>query len=167
MNWGFPGGSMVNNLPANAGDTDLIPGPGRFHLPWSNYAHEPQLLRLCSRARPSFPGGSDGKESVCNAGDPGSIPRLGRSPGEGKATHSSILAWEIPWTEESGRLHSMGWQKSDNDWVTTYYICHREKGWGNVQQKTLDGEAMFTYGYASLTFSIMKIYYFHDKNNNS
>ena len=30
-------------------------------------------------------------------------------------THSSILAWEIPWTEESGRLHSMGWQKSDND----------------------------------------------------
>ena len=31
------------------------------------------------------------------------------------ATHSSILAWEIPWTEASGRLHSMGWQKSDND----------------------------------------------------
>ena len=30
-------------------------------------------------------------------------------------THSSILAWEIPWTEESGRLHPMGWQKSDND----------------------------------------------------
>ena len=28
------------------------------------------------------------------------------------ATHSSILAWEIPWTEKSGGLQSMGWQKS-------------------------------------------------------
>ena len=39
------------------------------------------------------------KESACNAGDLGSIPRLGRSPGEGMATHSTILAWRIPWTE--------------------------------------------------------------------
>ena len=45
-----------------------------------------------------FPGGSDGKESACNAGDLGSIPRLGRSPGEGKGSHSIILAWRIPWT---------------------------------------------------------------------
>ena len=55
-------------------------------------------------------GGSDGKESACNAGDLGSIPGLGRSPGEGMATHSSILAWEIPWTEEPGGLQSMGSQ---------------------------------------------------------
>ena len=39
-----------------------------------------------------FPGGSDGKESACNAGDLGLITGLGRSPGEGMATHSSILA---------------------------------------------------------------------------
>ena len=45
-----------------------------------------------------FPGGSDGKESACNAGDLGLIPMLGSSPGEGKATQSSILAWKIPWT---------------------------------------------------------------------
>ena len=44
-----------------------------------------------------FPYGSAGKESACNAGDLGLIPGLGRSPGEGKATHSSILAWRIPW----------------------------------------------------------------------
>ena len=31
------------------------------------------------------------------------IPGSGRSPGEGMATHSSILVWEIPWTEEPGR----------------------------------------------------------------
>ena len=30
-----------------------------------------------------------------------------------RATHSSILAWEIPWTEESGELQSMGSQESD------------------------------------------------------
>ena len=37
-----------------------------------------------------------------NAGDSDLIPGLGRSPGEGNATHSSILVWKIPWTEEPG-----------------------------------------------------------------
>ena len=32
----FPGGTVVKSLPANAGDTGLIPGPGRSHMPWSN-----------------------------------------------------------------------------------------------------------------------------------
>ena len=35
-----------------------------------------------------------------------------RSPGEEMATHSSILAWEISWTEEPGGLQSVGSQKS-------------------------------------------------------
>ena len=35
-------------------------------------------------------------------------------------THSSILAWEIPWTEEPGGLQSMGWQRVRHDWVTKY-----------------------------------------------
>ena len=48
-----------------------------------------------------FPCGLAGKESACNAEDLGSIPGLGRSPGEGKGTHSSILALRIPWTKES------------------------------------------------------------------
>ena len=38
------------------------------------------------------------------------------------ATHSSILAWEIPWTEEPGRLQSMGSQESD----MTYQLNHRQ-----------------------------------------
>ena len=33
---GFPGGAVVENLPANAGDTGSIPGPGRSHMPRSN-----------------------------------------------------------------------------------------------------------------------------------
>jgi len=48
------------------------------------------------------------KESACNAGDPGLIAGSGRSPEKGMATHSSILAYIIPWTEEPGRLQSMG-----------------------------------------------------------
>ena len=49
-----------------------------------------------------------GKESACNAEDLGLIPELGRSLQKGMANRSSILAWRIPWTEEPGRLQSMG-----------------------------------------------------------
>ena len=59
-----------------------------------------------------FPGGSDGEESACSTGDLGLIPVSGRSPRVGMATHSSIRAWRIPWTEEPGGLLSMGSQKS-------------------------------------------------------
>ena len=52
----------------------------------------------------SFPGGAVVKNPPANAGDQGSIPGLGRSPEEGVAPHSSILAWRIPWTEEPGGL---------------------------------------------------------------
>ena len=65
-----------------------------------------------------FSGGSDGKESSCNAEDLGSIPGSGRSPGEGTATHCSILAWRIPWTEEPGRLQSILLQRVRHDKVT-------------------------------------------------
>ena len=51
-----------------------------------------------------FPGDSDGKEYAYNAGDPASIPSSGRPLEKGLATHSNILAWRIPWTEEPGCL---------------------------------------------------------------
>lgn len=51
--------------------------------------------------------------------------------------------------------------------IMSYDIYHREKDWENVQQKTLDGGTMFTFGYAILTFSIMKNYYFYNKTNKS
>ena len=43
---GFPGGAVVENPPANAGDTGSGPGLGRSHMPRSNWAREPQLLSL-------------------------------------------------------------------------------------------------------------------------
>ena len=46
----FPGGAVVKNPPANAGDMGSSPGPGRSHMPRTNEAHAPQLLSLCSRA---------------------------------------------------------------------------------------------------------------------
>ena len=66
---GFPGGSVVKNLSANAGEADLIPG----------------------------------QEDLLD---------------EGMATHSCILAWRIPWTEEPGGLQSMGSQRNGHHSVT-------------------------------------------------
>ena len=59
----------------------------------------------------ALPGGSVGKESTCSAADTGRrrfSPSLGREDPleEEMANHSSILAWEIPWTEEPGGLQS-------------------------------------------------------------
>ena len=57
------------------------------------------------------------KNPPANAGEVrevGLIRGLGRSPSHSSilvATHSSILAWRIPWTEEPGGLQSMGWQR--------------------------------------------------------
>ena len=57
-----------------------------------------------------FPGDSDGKESACNEGDLSSIPGLEDPLEKAMTTHSSMLAWRIPWTEEPGGLEPMGLQ---------------------------------------------------------
>ena len=44
------------------------------------------------------------------------------------ATHSSILAWRIPWTEEPGRLQSMGSQRVGHDWATTIWTHSKHSG---------------------------------------
>ena len=54
-----------------------------------------KIIGGLTHLKQSFPGGTDCKESACNAGDPGSVPGLGRFPGKGMATQSSILAWKI------------------------------------------------------------------------
>ena len=66
-----------------------------------------------------------GKESACNAGDVALIPGSGRSPGEGMATHSSILAWKIPWTEESGGLQPTGSQRVRRDLATEHHHTYK------------------------------------------
>ena len=65
-------------------------------------------IGMCEVFIRGFPDGSAGKESAFSAGDTGD---WGSNPGldsleEEIATHPSILAWKIPWTEEPGRLYS-------------------------------------------------------------
>ena len=62
-----------------------------------------------------FPGGSHSKESAFSAGDPGFI--LGQEDllEKGMATHSSIFAWRILWTEKPGRIQPMGLQRVGHD----------------------------------------------------
>ena len=59
--------------------------------------------------------GSACKESAWNRGDAGWITGSGRILKKGMATHSSILVWKIPWTEEPGGLQSMGSQTVRHD----------------------------------------------------
>ena len=63
-----------------------------------------------------FPGGSDGEESACKVGDLGSQVSLQeRYLGGGHGTHSSILAWRIPWKAKPGGPHSIGSKRVGHD----------------------------------------------------
>ena len=74
-------------------------------FPLSNWILAPSIQQT-----PGFPGIFSGKESACNAGDT-SQPLGWEDPlEEGMATHSSTLAWRIPWTEKPGGLQSTGSQ---------------------------------------------------------
>ena len=66
-----------------------------------------------------FTGGSLIKNLPANAGDVGLILGQDDPLEEEMATHSSILAWRIPWTRDPGRLQSMGSQRVGHDLATT------------------------------------------------
>ena len=57
------------------------------------------------------------KNPPANAGDAGLISGQEDSLEEEVTTHSSILAWDIPWTEEPGRQQSVGLQRVGHDWA--------------------------------------------------
>ena len=68
---------------------------GQEDTPWSRD-------RLSTSVFLGFPGGSAGKESACNVGDLGLILGWEDPLEKGTATHSSILAWRIPWITVHG-----------------------------------------------------------------
>ena len=74
-----------------------------------------------------IPGGSDGNESACN--EETCVQPLGwEDPLEkGVATHSNILTWRIPWTEEPGGLQSMGDAESQHDCATNTFTFEEAK----------------------------------------
>ena len=81
----------------------------------SNYLL-PFLKGLQIKIKLGFPSGSVGKEFTSNAGDTGeagTVPGLGDPMEKGMATHSSVLAWKIPQTEETGGLHP--WDRKESE----------------------------------------------------
>ena len=75
---------------------------------------------MCMYTHQGFPGGSEVRASASNAGDAGREDPLEKE----MATHSSILAWRIPWTEELGGLQSTGLQRVRHDWETSLHtLC--------------------------------------------
>ena len=94
--------SVVKTLPANAEDVrDAGPVPGLERSPGGGNGIPLQLLQRAS------PVAQRAKNLSANAGDTrdtDSVPGSGRSLEEEMATHSSLLAWKIPWTEEPGGL---------------------------------------------------------------
>ena len=127
MDWSPPGSSVHGILQArilywsgkpfpSSGD---LPDPGiepsSPALQADSLLSEPELLK--ELAILGFPGGASVKEPTCQC-----RRREGWSLGwedpleEGMASHSSILVWRIPWTEEPGGLQSMGSQGVGHDW---------------------------------------------------
>ena len=78
----------ISSLPATL---TSAPPPAKSHLSF-DYG----LLQWLNGRKSAYSSGD-------SARDTGSIPGWGRFPGEEMAAHSSILVWEIPWTEEPGR----------------------------------------------------------------
>ena len=74
-------------------------------------AHDKRFIKH-QECRPLLPRWLGGKDSTCQCRRRRFDPWVGKTPLEERATHTSILAWRIPWTEEPGRLQSMASQKS-------------------------------------------------------
>ena len=71
------------------------------------------------------------------------------------ATHSSILAWEIPWTEESGRLQSIGLQRVGHDWATLLFIRGILENYYMTEEKYVwNAEYTFTISFPVIKFNV-------------
>ena len=73
---------------------------------------------------------------------------------EGTATHSSILAWRIPLTEEPGGLQSMGWQRVRHDRQTKHNTAHhlRQEAVKNREQAMHNPKGLFSFSLPMETF---------------
>ena len=88
---------------------EIIPPEMRFHMVQRRADLEPRASQVALEIK-NLPA------NAWDVRDVGSIPGSGRSPGEGMATHCSILAWRILWTGEPGELQSTGLQRVRHNW---------------------------------------------------
>ena len=98
-----------------------------------------QVLLLFPLLHRGFQGGSQGKESACNARDLVQSLCWEDPLGQGMATHSSILACRIPWTEEPGGSSPRGCKESD----TTERLTHNVETVRTVKQMVLTTGTQF------------------------
>ena len=100
----------------------FYPKLGGNAVKWQEHKTQKPELNPSSLPVRGFPCGSNGKQSACNVGDPGLIQVLGRFPWKREwLPIPAILAWRIPWTEEPGRLQSIGLQRVRHDLNVNYY----------------------------------------------
>ena len=106
---GFPGSSADKESTCNAGDPSLIPGLGR----WAGEGIDNPLqyfgASLVAQTVKNPPAVQETWVQCLRWEDPLE---------KGMATHSNILAWRIPWSEEPGMLQSMGSQRVGHNWAT-------------------------------------------------
>ena len=91
---------------------------GESVLPVLLLRHLGSSLRLYLLLTEGFHGGSDSKESACNARDLVSLPELGDSLKKEMATHSSILAWRIPWPSNLACYSPWSHKRVRHNWAT-------------------------------------------------
>ena len=112
---GLPGGSVIKNLPGNAGDAGSIPGvePGTPALTIPLYSLSLNYLR-CLIISIGFSGCSDSKESAFNAGDLSLIPGSGRFPGGGNCNPLQFSCLENPMGRGAWWVTVQGLAKESN-----------------------------------------------------
>ena len=102
----FPGSSAGKESVCNAGDPGLIPGSGRSPEEGIGYPLQYPWASLVAQMVKNLPAMRDTRVRSLGWED---------SMETGMATHSSILACRVPWTEEPGRLQSMSSQRVGHD----------------------------------------------------
>ena len=116
---GFPGSSADKESTCNAGNPSLIPGLGKHPREWIGY---PLLYSWVFLVAQMVKNSSAMWETwVWSCGFEPGFSRENPLE-EGMATHSSILAWRIPWIEDPGGLQSMWSQRAGQDWATRTFM---------------------------------------------
>ena len=103
---GFPGSLADKESTCNSGDPSSIPGSGRFARERIGYLLQYSWASLVAQTVKNLPAMWATRIQSLGQEDPLE---------EGMATHSSILAWKIPQTDEPGGLQSMGSQRVRQD----------------------------------------------------